>query len=69
MNDSLAAIISGILDVFTARFERKKLADNFTSSGMKEMGREELAVLDPFSRIVNGYAIDDRANGKVRNKE
>ena len=65
----MVAIISGILDVFTARFERKKFPDNFNASGMKEMGRENLAVLDPFSRIINGYAIDDRANGKVRNKE
>ena len=41
MNDSLVAIISGILDVFTARFERKKLADNFTSSGRKEGRKKE----------------------------
>ena len=61
----MIGLIYGILSVFTARYEKRKSTENSFGLDGNEKGKT-YAALDPFFRILNGYAVDDRTNGKVR---
>ena len=57
-DQSLGGLVSGILGVFNSRFQKKKSGKDGYMIGEKD---NVSFILDPFSRILNGYA-----NGKVR---
>lgn len=57
-DQSLGGLVSGILGVFYTRFQKKKSGKDRYVTGEKD---NISLILDPFSRILNGYA-----NGKVK---
>lgn len=57
-DQSLGGLVSGILGVFYSRFQKKKSGKDRYLIGEKD---NISLILDPFSRILNGYA-----NGKVK---
>ena len=63
-DSSLDGIISGILGVFSARFEKKQKTELIAGKSKKNSDRNS-AILEPFSRILMGYANTEIKNGRV----
>ena len=61
-DESLGGLISGILTIFISRYEKRKSNNNVGGNGGQEKSTKNSPILEPFLRILNGYASED---GKV----
>ena len=59
----MGGLISGILTIFISRYEKRKSNNNVGENGGQEKNMKNSPILEPFLRILNGYASED---GKVR---